>query len=75
MLGRIAQALDDYSTAIKLQPTPDAYYGRGLTYRHEFRDKDGEAPTTDTLVPTRLAPRFSPGTIGFRTPYRILKWC
>jgi tetratricopeptide (TPR) repeat protein len=40
MLGQIAQALNDYSAAIRLHPTADAYYGRGLTYRGTFQDRE-----------------------------------
>ncbi len=37
MLGQIPQALHDYTAAITLRPTADAYYGRGLTYLREFQ--------------------------------------
>ncbi len=43
MLGQVPQALNDYTASIRLHPTADAHYGRGLTYLREFQGKDREA--------------------------------
>lgn len=64
MLGRIPQALEDYSAAIRLQPTPEAYYGRGLTYMREYQGKDREA-MEDFTAAIRLDPRHV-GAYAFR---------
>ena len=43
MLGQIPSALEDYSTSIRLRPSAEAYYGRGLTYMREYQGKEREA--------------------------------
>lgn len=64
MLGQIPQALQDYSTAIQLRPTPDAYYGRGLTYSKEFKGKEEEA-LNDFTEAIKLDPKHV-GAYNFR---------
>ena len=59
MLGQIPQALDDYSTSIRLRPSAEAHYGRGLTYVREYQGKDREA-----LDDFTAAIRFDPKHVG-----------
>lgn len=43
MLRQVSQALDDYSASIRLRPSAEAYYGRGLIYVREYQEKEREA--------------------------------